>query len=431
MALQLSAAGNVSLSDVLHAWRDGPGEPQRIRNMDYAVGSMTMLFLAAYYKAYTDLYKHYKSKIKEYRHPLDRKNRYHEMRRVCYYRLRKQSCKDDPVLKPNDIPASLCTHIIVGYAHVDFNGIVYPAHPEDEDVYASITRVGVPVLLSIAGPATGGFSSMVSTRTTRLRFIRSTVGLIRRFGFSGVDLDWEFPGMGNNRYYDRRRFTVLVEEFRAYMKESKKEFLMSACVSAKYPVIYTAYDVRPLSKMLDFVNVMAYDFSYFTEQWPYTEHHSPLFPRPGEPMHLGGHNVASAIHHWTAAGMPHEKINVGIPLYARTYRLKYRQRPLMESEALGPGPGTGGRMSYREVCKHLKGGGVALMDKYTYAPYAYREDEWMGYDNVQSTILKSQWAETMGLGGVMTYAINMDDWEGACDNKTTFPIHRAIWRTIG
>lgn len=434
MALQLAyaATGNASVGYAIqrHDWRDEPGEPQRIRNVNYAMGSMTLLFLAAYYKAYSDLYRHYKTKIKEYRHPLDRKNRYREMKRVCYYVVQRSSSKKDRVLKPEEIPSSLCTHIIVGFARVGVNGIVHPAHPDDEELYDRITRLGVPALLSVAGHSTGGFSSMVATRTTRLRFIRSAVGLMRRFGFSGLDLDWEFPGWDPERRRDRHLFTVLVEEFRGYLNESKKNFLLTACVSAWYPVIHTAYDVRPLSKMLDFVSVMAYDLSYSPAAWPYTNHHSPLLPTPGEPVQLGGLNVASAVHHWTVAGMPHKKIIVGIPLYARTYRLRSRYHTSIGSGVVGPGPGDCGIMPYREVCKYLKKGGVTVTDRYSYAPYAYRDDVWIGYDSIESTVLKSQWTEVMGLGGVMTYAINMDDWEGAC-NKTKFPIHKAIWRAIG
>ncbi|CAN7997716.1 unnamed protein product, partial [Ixodes hexagonus] len=81
------------------------------------------------------------------------------------------------------------------------------------------------------------------------------------------------------------------------------------------------------------------------------------------------------------------------------------------------------------VCKFLKKAAATVVDNG--APYASRGHDWISYDSVQSAVLKSLWAEAMGLGGVMPYALQWDDWQGHCDNKTRFPIHRAIWRAIG
>ncbi|KAK8771699.1 hypothetical protein V5799_025058 [Amblyomma americanum] len=126
------------------------------------------------------------------------------------------------------------------------------------------------------------------------------------------------------------------------MSETKKEFLLTASVSAIPAIMLNAYDVRGLAKHLDFINLMAYDLDFFHRRRPHTSHHSPLFPKL-----LSKHNeettysVVSAVDHWAELGMPHEKMVLGIPLYARTYHLAHPTHHGWGSKALGPGPGHG------------------------------------------------------------------------------------------
>ncbi|CAN7997718.1 unnamed protein product, partial [Ixodes hexagonus] len=306
----------------------------RPRNSDYAVGTMAMLFLAAYYKAYQELYRHYKSNVQASRHPFDRKYRYWEMKRVCYYLL---PLHGDPQLRPEDLDASLCTHLVAGALAVSHDGRLVPRRPDHEGLISRLkNHTKLKVLVSVGAHGPGALSHVVASRGTRLRFIRSAVGLLRRHQLSGLDLDWEFPGWYSGRAGDRYRFKLLLVEFRAYMNGTDREFLLSASVSGLPAVILTSYEVRALARKLDFVNVMAYDLNFYSPHAPFTSHHSPLFQ-----THRDTLSVASAVHYWSELGMPHEKMVLGIPLYARTFRLAHRRDHGWGSRALGPGLGRG------------------------------------------------------------------------------------------
>ncbi|XP_065302044.1 chitinase-3-like protein 2 isoform X2 [Dermacentor albipictus] len=400
-----------------------------IRNVEYAVGTMAMLFLAAYYRAYSELYKHYKKNLATYRHHHDRRHRYYEMKRICYYLLPREggATYRSSRLSPDALDDSLCTHVVVGGLVVSREGRMVPMLPKHEDVIAKLSGTKLKVLLSVAAHGPGALSHVVAYRWTRLKFIRSAVRMVQRYHLSGIDFEWEFPEWLSGHIGDRYLFRLLLQDFRSYMNETKKDFLLSASISAVPALMVSAYDVQGLARHLDFINLMAYDLD-FVDRWrPNTSHHSPLFPKLlNKREERTTHSVVSAVHHWADLGMPHEKMVLGIPLYARVYRLAHPLENGWGSRALAETV-----LPFNKVCQLLKRGAVTVMDKTAYAPHAYLGDIWISYESVESTVLKCLWADSMGLGGVMTYTIQMDDWEGKCDNNTKFPIHKAIWKTIG
>lgn len=58
-------------------------------------------------------------------------------------------------------------------------------------------------------------------------------------------------------------------------------------------------------------------------------------------------------------------------------------------------------------------------------PYAHYSDQWISYDDQESLRLKTQYALDKGLGGVMIWSIETDDFRGIC-NQGRFPLLTAI-----
>lgn len=50
-------------------------------------------------------------------------------------------------------------------------------------------------------------------------------------------------------------------------------------------------------------------------------------------------------------------------------------------------------------------------------PYAYRGDQWVGYDDEAMVRKKAQYVVEQGLGGIMFWAIDNDDFRGTCHGK--------------
>ena len=61
-----------------------------------------------------------------------------------------------------------------------------------------------------------------------------------------------------------------------------------------------------------------------------------------------------------------------------------------------------------------------MFDQEAGVPYAYRDKEWVSYEDEQSITSKAQWIQKNGFGGAMIFSLNEDDWQGVYGDK--FPL---------
>lgn len=72
---------------------------------------------------------------------------------------------------------------------------------------------GLKTLLAVGGWNAGsvGFSTMVDSPDSRRQFVISSVEFLRKYGFNGLDLDWEYPTQRGGKRRDKRNFALLVK----------------------------------------------------------------------------------------------------------------------------------------------------------------------------------------------------------------------------
>jgi chitinase len=101
---------------------------------------------------------------------------------------------------------------------------------------------GVKVLLAIGGwndSAGDKYSKLVNNPSSRARFVDHVTEFIDKYGFDGLDLDWEYPvcwqvDCKKGPASDKAAFAALVVELRAKFGPNR---LLSAAVSpSKYVV---------------------------------------------------------------------------------------------------------------------------------------------------------------------------------------------------
>ena len=124
------------------------------------------------------------------------------------------------------------------------------------------------ILYSIGGWVwSNNFSHTSAYKESRIKFAKSSVKLMKKHGFDGVDLDWEFPGQRGEdndfRPSDKENFNLLLEEVRNELEKQgaidKKHYLLTIATGADQAYIDNT-DLKNAHKYLDFINVMCYDF---------------------------------------------------------------------------------------------------------------------------------------------------------------------------
>jgi len=76
-----------------------------------------------------------------------------------------------------------------------------------------------------------------------------------------------------------------------------------------------------------------------------------------------------------------------------------------------------------------QGGWTVVRDPHYMVPYAYKNRQWIGYDDEQSLTLKTYYLLSKGLGGAMLWSIETDDFS-ARFHEETYVLTRTIYMLL-
>jgi len=388
---------------------------------------------------------------------------------ICYYSSWAFYRKGYGSFDIPDIDPFLCTHLNYGFANMDNSTWKLVAYdpwfdlsPSDEGCDAAHCKYGsydrfnalkqknpkLKTLLSIGGwnSGSGQWSEMAMDPAKRKIFVDSCLHMLDRFAFDGLDFDWEYPGSrpGSDAEHDKEDFTLLVQELGAALHSQGK--LLTAALSADPVKSEAAYNVPAIAEVLDFFNIMDYDYHGGWEE--FTGHNTPLFGRHEEDaIEHPGHdfNVNDTVAWWLANGAPAEKLIVGCATFGHGWELIDEQEnglfcPTADGTPPGPYTGQMGFMGYYEVLQAINNDTLpwlpgatpqawqVVRDGCYMAPYITNGPWWIGYDDVESIKLKAQLVNSRGLGGVMVWSIESDDFRG--DYGAKFPLISELKRVM-
>jgi len=351
-----------------------------------------------------------------------------EKRIVCYYGSWATYRPGNGQIKVNDINPYLCTHIIYSFIGLNDDGEV-----KILDTFNDLTNGGfknfiglkkqnsrVKLMIAMGGWSEGSekYSKVMKSTGLRKKLVSSIIQFTTKWGFDGFDFDWEYPTQRGGSLEDRQNFIKFFKELR---ESSKKNFIISAAVGAADYLVDTAYDVKNMIKYLDFINLMTYDYH---GSWDTVTGHNA-------PFYLLEHTVMN----WLRNGASYNKLVIGIPIYGRTWTLSNSYSHGIQANTLGTGiagPYTleKGMLTYLEICESFNyPGWTKLWDEIESVPYAYKDNQWLSYENLKSAKLKAQYVMLLELGGVMVWSIDGDDVFGVC-GEGTFPVLNALNHVI-
>nr|AAX69085.1 teratocyte released chitinase [Toxoneuron nigriceps] len=337
------------------------------------------------------------------------------------------------------IDPTLCTHLI--YTFTGLNGDTVKVLDAWQDLPDNWGKDGfgrfnalreispsTKTLIAIGGWNEGStkYSKMASDPAARERFADNVVKFIKKWNFDGFDLDWEYPNQRGGSPSDIENHVELLKALRT--RFDKEGLILSAAVAAAESSASKSYKISEVSKYLDFINLMAYDFHGAWESQ--TGINAPLRVAAADSGDYRGWNVESSVNYWLKQGAPKEKLILGVPLYGRAFTLSNPKQNKIGAPTRGPGaagPYTreAGMLGYNEICKMLqKRDWNVIYDEERCAPYAYKDQQWVGFDNIKSIREKAQLAKKMDLGGAMIWSVETDDFHGDCGEK--YPLLKTL-----
>ncbi|XP_024893074.1 chitinase-like protein Idgf4 isoform X2 [Temnothorax curvispinosus] len=399
---------------------------------------------------------------------------------VCYWNSTAYERQGPAKFQIEDVrPAlSLCTHLIYGYAHINSDFEIVPGSPSLDtgsgySYYRLATQLkrqfpDLKIYLSVGGnsdPYDEEHKYLVLTETAegRTRFINSVNRLLNDYDFDGIDLAWQFPPvkpkkqrstlgsiwhglkkkLGYGKFKDdkeqehRDGFTILVRDLKSQLRPRFKALTITVLPHVNSTVYY---DARLLAPNIEAVHLFAFDQKTPERSAKEADFPAPIYASYGR---VAEDNVDVATRYWLENGTPGSKIVVGIPTYARTWKLTSDSQisgvpPIVTDGPGAPGPNTNepGLLSYAEMCSRLTEHAAGRLRRVgdpskKYGSYAYQayngetgaEGIWAGYEDPDTAGNKATFVKSKGLGGVAIVDLSLDDFRGVCTGDK-YPIVR-------
>jgi len=178
----------------------------------------------------------------------------------------------------------------------------------EPDLISKAHAAGVKVLVSIGGgDGIQGprFNKMARVEAYRQAFIQNVHAFLTQNGYDGVDIDWEVPNAK-----DMSDCTTLMQELRGALPAG--QWLISMATPSDPRSWGQGLDIPSLAPLVDFFNVMTYDF---TGPWmPFSGLNSPLLQDPADPWQSGSVKASMDLYANTYGVSP-AQLNIGTPFY--------------------------------------------------------------------------------------------------------------------
>ena len=320
---------------------------------------------------------------------------------------------------PAKIDPLSVSHINFAFARIDGSGRIVFEDPKFASALKSLIALKqhnrlLRVLVSVGGWEADGFSDAALTDSSRRRFTESAIAFLRAHKLDGIDLDWEYPGQGvagiKFRAEDKQNFTLLLKSLREHLDAASEAdgrsgtdgYLLTIASADREYFDHTEMD--KLHVYVDWINVMSYDF--FNSLTKTTGHHAGLYASASAAPR--DRNADASIKQHLAAGIPKEKLVLGVAFYGRGFAGVNPPNHGLNQ----PYERYEGDHSYAELAEKLidKSGFVRYWDGRAKSPYLWNaaEKRFITYDDKFSIRAKSNYVRDHKLGGIMFWEMSQD-----------------------
>ncbi|MCE5235858.1 MAG: SH3 domain-containing protein [Eubacteriales bacterium] len=313
--------------------------------------------------------------------------------------------------------AGQLTHIFYAFANIGSDLKVTMGDPKvDPANFQELIKLKerypqLKTILSVGGWTwSARFSDAASTSARRSAFADSAVNFMVKYGFDGIDIDWEFPvsgGLSSNktRAADKGNFTLLMKTLREKLSArgalDGKRYLLTFAGPSDAAVLKN-FELKEVAPYVDFALAMTYDIHGGAGK--YTDFNAPLY-KPAEASPQFQWSADDAVNAWLNAGFPREKLTLGVPFYGRQFTKA----------------AAGGNGLYQTFYKASSVSYDVILAQYlsdpsytryfhpdACVPWLYNGSTFLSYDDAQSIAEKGAYIKARGLRGAGIWELSQN-----------------------
>jgi chitinase len=250
---------------------------------------------------------------------------------------------------------------------------------------------GTKVLLSVGGIWGVGSQNMsyIAQDDKRIEiFVTASCAFAKRWGFDGLELDWEVPQLN-----EKWRHNKLILRFRAELDRwNPRGLFVAATWESPLPV----YDRDAMVAAFDQINPMTYEMYKGDFTKTLTGYNGPIeqstqfVPYAGAAINQPGHGPRA----WIAQGYPASKLGLSISFTTTVFT---NVGPPVQPSRLYGGHDWG---NVRDIPKRGR-----HWDASSGVPWQASGSTFISYEDTASCRLKVEYGKSLGLGGVMVYEL--------------------------
>ena len=300
------------------------------------------------------------------------------------------------------------THINVAFGNLTIDGQIEVDHL---NIFERMGRIRgwnpeIKILVSIVPKEPNAFTVCCASQELREKAARSCKEMVAKYGFDGVDFDWEYPCVPSNGMdctpADKHNFTLFCREVRKAMDTLSPKGMVTIAAGADLYYV-NCVELPELAEILDYVCLMTYDLKCGFHAL--AGHHTALYSSTGDVFQNSCDQALRLFHN---AGIPKEKLLMGAAFYSRKWEnISDRNHGLLQIAKTGGGYGPNYSGGLGELAQG-QDGFVRYWDDEAKAPWLFDGSTFLSYDDEESLRCKVDYVKREGYGGIFY-------WEHACD----------------